>query len=76
MATNDGYSPYPIGLTASQTVEALNRAYNLSDGDFVKYVEGMTPPTSPKMGDSWYNTSTYKIYRAYVHNTSIVWLEI
>jgi hypothetical protein len=76
MATNDGYSPYPIGLTASQTVEAIMRAYNLSDGDFVKYVEGLTAPTSPKMGDIWNNLSENKAYRAYVDGSDVVWLEV
>lgn len=76
MATNDGYSPYPIGLTASQTVEAINRAYNLSDGDFVKYVEGVQAPTSPKMGDIWNNTALNRMYRAYTDGTNTVWLEV
>lgn len=37
MATNDGYSPYPIGLTAVDTVAALTRAHN-SNTLFVNYV--------------------------------------
>ncbi len=29
MATNDGYSPYPLGLTAGEAVTAILKAHNL-----------------------------------------------
>jgi hypothetical protein len=76
MATLDGYDPYPLGLTASEVVQALNRAFNLDDGDFVKYTADTAQPANPKTGDVWINTTTYKVYRAYVYNFDIVWLEV
>ena len=76
MATNDVYSPYPIGLTAAQTVEAILRAYNLTDGDFAKYQESATAPTVTKPGDIWYNTTLSTIYMAYVSGTTTVWIEV
>lgn len=76
MATLDGYDPYPLGLTASEVVEALNRAFNLSDGDFAKYYAQNTQPTTPKSGDIWYNTATKKVYLAYVDNFDVIWIEV
>lgn len=80
MATNDGYDPYPTGLTAEQVVEALTRAYNLSDGTFVKYFYGTDAPAAAKNGDIWENSTLQKNYQAYVADsggtTYIVWLEI
>lgn len=78
MATNDGYSPYPLGLTAVQAVEAINRAYNLSTelGGYVVYQEGTTAPTTAKSGDLWLNSSTGKLFRASFESTVLVWLEV
>ena len=78
MATNDGYSPYPLGLTAVQAVDAITRAHNLSTEllGYVKYTTGVTPPTGSKPGDIWLNSTTGKLYRAMVESTVLVWLEV
>lgn len=78
MATNDGYSPYPLGLTAVQAVEAITRAYNLDTelGGYVVFSEGTTHPTDSKTGDLWLNSSTGKLYRANVESSVLVWLEV
>lgn len=78
MATNDGYSPYPLGLTALQTVTAITRAFNLDTElqGYVVYSEGATSPTTAKSGDLWLNTSTGKLYRAHFESTVLVWLEV
>lgn len=76
MATLDGYDPYPLGLTASEVVEALNRAFNLSDGDFVKYSAEANQPANPKSGDIWINVNTKKVYRAYVDTFDVIWIEV
>ncbi len=31
MATNDGYSPYPLGITASEATTAILKAHNFED---------------------------------------------
>jgi hypothetical protein len=80
MATNDGYSPYPIGLTASQSVEAIRRAYDLDVEleEYVKMIQSETPPakSTSKMGDLWYNITSQKIYRAYLEDNILVWIEV
>lgn len=80
MATNDGYSPYPIGLTAAQAVAAIKRAYNLNTelGEYVKYKESSIAPelVNTKNGDLWYNTSTLSLYRAYIEDTTLLWFEV
>lgn len=82
MATNDGYSPYPIGLTAAQSVQALKRAYNLNtelDG-YVEVFETTVAPTinsdDVKTGDIWKNTGTGKVFMANVESSVLVWLEV
>ncbi len=80
MATNDGYSPYPIGLTAAQTVEAINRAYNLDDeiNNASGFTSGPTQPAieSSKTGDLWFNTNLFRLFRAYVEDTTLLWFEV
>jgi len=80
MATNDGYSPYPIGLTAAESVAALKRAHNLGTEflGYVRYKESTTPPTvlDTKQGDLWYNTSSGTLFRAYLEGTTLLWFEV
>jgi len=80
MPTNDGYSPYPIGLTAQESIDALNRAKNLSDelASYVKYTSGSTPPIiyDTKDSDLWLNTNTSKLYRASIDGTTLIWFEV
>lgn len=80
MATNDGYSPYPIGLTAAESVAAIRRAFNLSTEllGYVRYAGATTPPTilNTKNGDIWLNSTTDKLYRAYIDGTTLIWFEV
>jgi hypothetical protein len=75
MATNDGYSPYPTGLTAAEIVTALGKASNLADGAFVQFTEASTAPPTPKNGDKWRNTTLNLTYIAFVESGTAVWLE-
>jgi hypothetical protein len=75
MATNDGYSPYPTGLTAAEIVTALGKASNLADGAFVQFTEAATAPLTPENGDKWHNTTTGLTYVAFVEGATTVWLE-
>jgi len=71
MATNDGYSPYPVPLTALQVKDALVRASNLTV-ELANYVGHNTSATLPtlatgiKAGDIWEDTANGIYYRAYV----------
>jgi hypothetical protein len=84
MATNDGYSPYPIGLTAAEATAAIKRAFNLDTEllGYVRYSVSATPPTilNSKHGDLWMNTSADKLYRAYVGVDNgmpvLLWFEV
>jgi|WetSurMetagenome_2_1015567.scaffolds.fasta_scaffold829379_2 hypothetical protein len=80
MATNDGYSPYPLGLTAADATAAIRRAYNLNTEflGYVRYKESDVAPivSTVKQGDIWYNTTTKSIYRAYIEGTTLLWLEV
>lgn len=83
MATLDGYNPYPIGLTAAQSVAAIKRAYlldvTLKDYAFVAKTE--TPPPYEDVdttGEFWLCTKTWKLYRAYRDEDSktVIWMEV
>ena len=80
MTTNDGYSPYPIGLTAAESVAAIRRAFNLDTEllGYVRYSGTTTPPTilTTKNGDLWLNASTDKLYRAAIDGTTLLWFEV
>jgi hypothetical protein len=80
MATNDGYQPYPIGLTASQATNAIKRAHDLDEelSEFVKITSSITPPTvlETKTGDLWKNLTTSKIYRASIEGSTLLWFEV
>mgnify|MGYP000178484142 FL=1 len=84
MATNDGYSPYPLGLTAAQATAAIKRAFNL-DTEFlgyVRYSSSATPPTilTSKHGDLWLNSSNDKLYKASIgadgNGAVLLWFEV
>jgi len=84
MATNDGYSPYPLGLTAAQATAAIKRAFNL-DTEFlgyVRYSSSATPPTilASKHGDLWLNSSNDKLYKASIGTDNgtavLLWFEV
>lgn len=76
MATLDGYSPYPVSLTAEQTVWAIQRSYNLDD-ELINYVLRTIDddvPDSAVMGD--YFTDEEREFRAFVEGTNYLWIEI
>jgi hypothetical protein len=80
MPTNDGYTPYPIGLTAEETVAALQRSNDL-DNEFSNYVKFFTSSTSPnisqtKNSDIWLNSDTSKLYRASIDGSTLIWFEV
>jgi hypothetical protein len=90
MATNDGYSPYPIGLTASQSVSAINNAYNMSSilTQYSRFTTAAVPPAisttdshlgtvTTKEGDYWFDNVNYILYRAYIDSSSnLFWFEV
>lgn len=76
MANADGYTPYPINLTATQTVAAIMRAHNLEDS-LVNYVQthaGTSFPVSPNNNDL-YNKDDV-LYRASVDAGISLWIEV
>jgi len=82
MATNDGFSPYPIGLTAAQSVAAILAAHNLSStlGGYVKFTSD-TDANIPlvgvtKTGDIFESTDTGKTYRGWVDGATLIWFEV
>lgn len=80
MATNDGYSPYPIGLTAAEAVAAIKRAHNLyiELSVYNGFRQSATPPAilTIKNGDLWFNTTTEILYRANIDGTTLLWFEV
>lgn len=83
MATNDGYNPYPINLSAKQSVEAIRRAHvlpeTLAHYSFISKTD--TPPTISEIktsGEFWFNESNGKLYRSYISDTDnvLVWFEV
>ena len=84
MATNDGYSPYPLGLTALDAKNAIIRASNLST-ELLNYVGTSGSNTVPtlasgiKANDVWENTADGVVYRAYIDTVGtpvLVWFEV
>jgi len=80
MATNDGYSPYPLGLSAADASAAIRRAYYLDDelAGFVRYTNADTAPSviNTMTGDLWYSTTLNKLFRAEVEGTTLIWFEV
>lgn len=75
MATLDGYAPYPIQLTAEQSVYAIRRAFNL-DEELINYVYRTiadNAPAKPTYGDIW--TDEDRLYRAFVEGANVIWIE-
>ena len=83
MATLDGYNPYPIGLTAAQSVTGIKNGYQLYD-ILKNYARVYTSETAPTTADVfnqcefWYCTLTDKLYRASkkVSSNIVVWFEV
>lgn len=82
--TADGYTPYSVGMSAAQAVEALNRALNLSTEltNFLEYYASSTLPTQTyesgvvKVGSRWYNIANGKIYKAVAIESLLpIWIE-
>lgn len=83
MATLDGYNPYPIGLTAAETVAALKRAHVLETTlqEYGNVLESTTAPSVTEVYNHstfWYNPDTGRLYRGYWNEESsiVVWFEI
>lgn len=83
MATLDGYSPYPIGLTASQSVEGVKNGFQLYNilKQYCRVYESETAPTISDVHNEfeiWYCTTTDKVYRACKNDEKniVVWFEI
>lgn len=78
MATLDGYAPYPIGLTASQTVAAILRAHNLDNefADYSNYFSQSAYPTTDKAGDIWRDPDTNRLFISVIEGTTLIWFEV
>ena len=83
MATLDGFNPYPIGLTASQSVTGIKNGYQLYD-ILKNYARVYMSETAPTITDVynfcefWYCTVTDKLYRASKNDERniVVWFEV
>lgn len=76
MATADGYSPYPVSLTAEQVVWAINRSYNL-DHELINYplrVIADEVPDSAVAGDMF--TDNERLFTAWVEGANYLWIEL
>lgn len=78
MATLDGYAPYPIGLTASQTVAAILRSHNLSTelANYQNYFAQQAVPTTTKSGDIWRDLDSNKVFSSVIEGSTTLWLEV
>jgi len=83
MATQDGYAPYPINLTAKQSVDAIHRAHKLPEtlAQYSHIAQTDTPPTYEDIetsGEFWFNTTNGKVYRAFKNDDDqvLVWFEV
>lgn len=83
MATNDGYQPYPIGLTASQSVDGIKNGYQLYNilKNYTRVYESETAPTITDVYNGyeiWYNTLTDKVYRSSKNDEKniVAWFEL
>lgn len=78
MATLDGYAPYPIGLTASQTVAAIIRAHNLDSeiGSLQDYYSQAAVPATSKSGVIWRDTDSNKVFTSIIESGVTVWFEV
>lgn len=83
MATLDGYSPYPLDLTAKDAVAAIKRAHLLEETlkGYSSVYESDTPPNVAEVyngSEFWLNTNTGRLYRGYKNSdlNIVVWFEI
>ena len=83
MATLDGYNPYPIGLTASQSVEGIKNGHQLYNilKQYARIYESETAPTINDVYNQcefWYCTLTDKLYKASKNDQKniVVWFEV
>lgn len=76
MATLDGYTPYPVTLTAEETVFAIKRAFNL-DEELVNYIKRTLAealPPFPNTGDFYSDND--RSFLAHVEGANTLWIEI
>lgn len=79
MATNDGYAPYPLGLTASEAVTAITRAFNMStelENYQYYYTQSALPTTVIRSGDLWRDEDSNKVYMSTLEGSATIWLEV
>jgi len=76
MATLDGYTPYPVTLTAEETVYAIKRAFNLDEElkGYIKRTIADILPSFPMTGDFYSDND--RSYIAHVEGANTIWIEI
>ena len=83
MASNDGFIPYPIGLSANQSVIGIRNGYALPET--LKEYSHVSDQLDPPNGDTvynqhsfWYNETNSKLYRALKNESAqiTVWFEV
>lgn len=76
-------SLYPIGLTASQSVDGIKNGFQLYNTlkNYTRVYQSETPPTITDTYNAyeiWYNTLTDKVYRSSKNDEKniVAWFEI
>lgn len=83
MASNDGFIPYPIGLSANQSVIGIRNGYALHETlkEYSHVSDQLDPPSEDNVFNQhsfWYNESNSKLYRALKNESAqvTIWLEV
>lgn len=83
MASNDGFIPYPIGLSANQSVIGIRNGYSLPETlkEYSHVLDQLDPPSGDIVYNQhsfWYNETNSKLYRALKNESAqiTVWFEV
>lgn len=83
MASQDGFIPYPIGLSANQAVTGIRNGYALPETlkAYSHVLDQLDPPSGDDVFNQhslWYNESNSKLYRALKNESAqvTIWLEV
>lgn len=83
MASNDGFIPYPVGLSANQTVKGIRQGYGLMETlkEYSHVSDLLDPPDARQVYNQssfWYNERNSKLYRAIKNESAqvTVWFEV
>ena len=83
MATNDGYQPYPSGLTAEQFATALKNGWTLPETLklYANCIMSLDPPDNSVCYNPavfWYCLRTNKMYQPLINEDEniVVWFEV